>query len=92
MIFVVRLFLATPMADNRIAQTNRALTQDRSSTSFDPIGFEVELCSRKWDKENRGKSGSALGGDLAESLPGAEPFPPCENLDWKEYPISTPDR
>ncbi len=39
MIFIVRLFPATPMADDRIAQTNRALTQDRSSTRFDPIDF-----------------------------------------------------
>ena len=81
MIFVVRLFPAAPMADDRIAQTNRALTQDRPSTSFDPIGFEVVLCSRKWDKENRAKKASPWGSDLAENLPRTEPFPPCKNLE-----------
>jgi hypothetical protein len=59
--FVVRLFPATPMADDRIAQANRALTQDCSSTSFDPIGSEVALCSRKWNKEDRDKRSFALG-------------------------------
>jgi hypothetical protein len=61
-IFVVRLFPATPMADDRIAQTNRAVTQDRSSTRFAPIGFEVALRCRKWDKEDRVKRASPLGG------------------------------
>jgi len=42
-IFVVRLFPATPMANDRVDQTNRALAQDRSSTHFDPIGFAVAL-------------------------------------------------
>ena len=55
MIFIVRLFSAPPMADDRIAQANRALAQDRSSTRFDPIGFEVALRCRKWDKEDRVK-------------------------------------
>jgi hypothetical protein len=63
-IFVVRLFPATPMADNRIAPTNRALTQDRSSTDFDPIGFEVALRCRKWDKKDRVKRASPWAGDL----------------------------
>jgi hypothetical protein len=47
MIFVVNLFAPTAMADDGIAQTNRALTKDHSSTSFDPIGFEVVLRRRK---------------------------------------------
>jgi hypothetical protein len=63
-ILVVRLFPATPMADNRIAQTNRALTQDRSSPDFDPIGFEVALRCRKWDKKDRVKRASLWAGDL----------------------------
>ena len=46
-VMVVRLFAATPMADDRIAQTNRALTQDRFSTNLHPIGFEVVLRGRK---------------------------------------------
>jgi hypothetical protein len=63
-IIVVRLFPATPMADDRIAQANRALTQNRSSTRFDPIGFEVALRCRKWDKEDRVKRASPWAGDL----------------------------
>jgi len=84
-IFVVRLFPATPMADDRIAQTNRTLTQDRSWTRFGPIGFEVALRCGKWDKEDRVKRASPWRVILAESLAGAEPFPPCKYFDWKEY-------
>jgi hypothetical protein len=38
-------FAPAAMADEGIAQTTRALTKDHSSTSFDPIGFEVVLRS-----------------------------------------------
>jgi hypothetical protein len=61
MIFVVRLFPATAMTDNRIALTNRALAQDLPSTSLDPIDFEVALRSRKWDKQNRDPWGLCRG-------------------------------
>ncbi len=61
MIFVVRLFPATAMTDNRIALTNRALAQDLPSTSLDPIDFEVALRGRKWDKQNRDPWGLCRG-------------------------------
>ena len=47
MIFVMGLFAPAAMADDGIAQTNRTLTKDHSSTSFDPIAFEVVLRCRK---------------------------------------------
>jgi hypothetical protein len=59
MIFVMGLFAPAPMADDRIPPTDRALPKDRPSTSFDPIGLEVVLRSRKCDKQNRDRGGSA---------------------------------
>jgi len=47
MIFVMSLFAPSAMADNRIAQTKRAVAKDCPSTNFDPIGFEVVLRGRK---------------------------------------------
>ena len=47
MLFVMRLFAPAAMPDDRIAQTNRAVAKDRTSTGFDPIDFEVVLCGRK---------------------------------------------
>lgn len=61
MVFVVSLFAPAAMADDGIAQTNRALTKNRPTTSIDPIGFEVVLRRRKWDKQNRDRGGSAWG-------------------------------
>jgi len=47
MIFIVGLFAPAAMAHDGIAQTNRALTEDRPPISFDPIDFEVVLRRRK---------------------------------------------
>jgi len=47
MIFVMSLFAPSAMADNRIAQTKRAVAKDCPSTNFDPIGFEVVLSGRQ---------------------------------------------
>jgi hypothetical protein len=47
MIFVVGLFTTTAMTDDRVAQANRTLAQDWSSTSLDPIGFQIALRRRK---------------------------------------------
>jgi hypothetical protein len=40
-IFVVRLFPAAPMADDRIAQTDRALTQDRPPAASTPSASKL---------------------------------------------------
>jgi hypothetical protein len=43
MIFVVGLFTATAMTDDRVAQANGTLAQDRSSIRVDPIGLQIAL-------------------------------------------------
>lgn len=47
MIFIVGLFTSTPMTDNRVAEANGALAQDRSSIRLDPIGLQIALLRRK---------------------------------------------
>ena len=53
MVFVMRLFAPPTVADNGVLQTHRALAKNDFLYCLGPIGFEVVLCSRKWDKENR---------------------------------------
>lgn len=66
MIFVMRLFAAAAMTDEGVLGTKRASAQDDSRTRQCPIGSEVVLRGRKWDKQNRSDGGSAYGIDLAE--------------------------
>jgi hypothetical protein len=47
MILVVCWFTATAMADDGIAQANRALAQDCPARCLDPIHFEVVPRGRK---------------------------------------------
>jgi len=47
MIFVVGLFAATAMTDDRVAQANGALAQDRPPIRVNPIGFQIALRWRK---------------------------------------------
>ena len=60
-ILIVRLLAAAPVADDRIAFTNRASPQDDLLAVSDPVGFELVRRGRKWDKKNRSSSGSAQG-------------------------------
>jgi hypothetical protein len=46
-IFIMRLLAAAAVANNRIAQTNRAPAEDRPCASLGPIDGEVVLCGRK---------------------------------------------
>ena len=64
-VFVMGLFATAAVSDNRVAQTNRASADDLGA-SLGPVGVEVVLRGRKWDKENRDPVGSARGGDLAK--------------------------
>jgi hypothetical protein len=57
MMLVMGLFTAAAMTDDRVLGTNRAAAQDAPRTGLGPIGFEVVLCGRKWDKQNRGTEG-----------------------------------
>jgi hypothetical protein len=47
MIFVVGLFTATAMTDDRVAQANGTLAKDRPSTRVDPIDLQIALRRRK---------------------------------------------
>ena len=58
-VFVMGLFAAAAMADNRVLGTNRASAQDDFPASLGPVGVEVVLGGRKWDKQNRSDEGFA---------------------------------
>jgi hypothetical protein len=65
MALIVRLFAAAAMTDDGILSANRAMAQDDLHAGLGPIGFEVELRRREWDKQNRSDEGSARPGHLA---------------------------
>ena len=62
------------MADDRIALTNGAPSQDNRAAGSGPIGFELVRRGAKWDKENRGSRGLRPGVDPPRSEPEAEPL------------------
>lgn len=75
MVLIVRLFAAAAMTDDGILSANRAMAQDGLHAGLSPIGFEVELRRREWDKQNRSNEGSARPGHLAQDRQtGARPF------------------
>jgi hypothetical protein len=49
-VFIVRLFAAASMADDRIASTNGAVPQDGLGALFGPVDFKLALRGEKWDK------------------------------------------
>ena len=53
MVFIVCLFAAVSMADNRIAFTSGASPQDDFGAARGPIRFTLVRRDRKWDKQNR---------------------------------------
>lgn len=67
MVFVMRLFLPATVTDDGILQTNGAAAEDDFCSGLGPIGFEVVLRGRKWDKENRDHGGPCSDGDLPKS-------------------------
>jgi len=52
-VFIVRLFAAVSMADDRIALTHRASPHDDFGAARGPIRFELVRRDAKWDKQNR---------------------------------------
>ena len=42
-IFVMRLLAPAPMSDDRLLQTNRAMTHDRRATCIGPVRLQVAL-------------------------------------------------
>ena len=59
MMFVMSLFAAAAMTDDGVLRANRAAAQDDFCAGLGPIGFEVVLGRRKWDKQNRSDEGFA---------------------------------
>ena len=59
MALIVRLLAAAAMTDDGILSANRAMAQDDLHAGLGPIGFEVVLRGRKWDKQNRSDEGFA---------------------------------
>jgi hypothetical protein len=53
MVLIVRLFAAAAMTNDGILSANRAMAQDDLHAGLGPIGIEVELRRREWDKQNR---------------------------------------
>ena len=66
MVLVMGLFPSATVTDDGVLPANRASAQDGFRAGLGPIGLEVELGSRKWDKQNRSDEGSAHEGDLGE--------------------------
>lgn len=77
MVFVMSLFAAAAMADDRILHTNRASPQENPGAGNRPIGFQVVLPRGKWDKKNRSNGGSARL-DPTKIGAEAEPSPPIQ--------------
>jgi len=76
-VFIVGLLAAASMADDRIAFTSRASTQDNFGATRGPLRFELVRRDGKWDKQNRRSSGLCPSGvDLPRSEPEAELLPP----------------
>ena len=86
---IVRLLVATSVANDQIASTNRASPQDDFGVACRPIGFELVWRDGKWDKQNRTSSGLCPSGvDLPRSEPEAELLPPEQkNPTGREYQL-----
>jgi len=79
-VLIVRLFAATPVADDRIAFTNRAPSQDDPVAVFGPVGFQLVRWGGKWDKKNRSSAGLYSGIDLAKDLSRSGAPPPEKKI------------
>ena len=77
------LFAPAPMTDDGILRANRAMAQDDLHAGISPIGFEVELRRREWDKQNRSDEGPARPGYLARIDRPARGPSSYTNLTWK---------
>jgi hypothetical protein len=84
MVLIVRLFAAAAMTDDGILSANRAMAQDDLHAGLGPIGIEVELRRREWDKKNRSDEGSARPGYLARITGRREALPPTQISPGKE--------
>lgn len=81
-LFVMSLFPATAVTDDRIASANGAPANDTVCGALRPIDFRLALRRGKCDKDNHGH-GALPGDDLAEIATRAEPSPLSKIFDWK---------
>ena len=86
-VFIVGLFAAASMADDRIAFTNRASPQDDFRLARGPLRFELVRRDRKWDKRNRSLL-ELPGIHLPRSRPEAELLPPEGKIQLEESTAS----
>ena len=84
MLLVMSLFAAAAVTDDGILGTNRASAQNAIGARLGPIGFEVVLRSRKWDKQNRSNEGFARPVTLPRSIGRREALPPKQISPGKE--------
>ena len=90
MALIVRLLAAAAMTNDGILRANRAMAQDDLHAGISPIGFEVELRRREWDKQNRSDEGPARPGHLARIDRPARGPSSYTNLAWKKNNAALP--
>ena len=77
MVFVMSLLPPAAVADDGVRRTDRAAAKDDCGACLGPIGLEVVLRSRKWDKQYRDQWRALLGQlTLPRSEPEIQPSPP----------------
>jgi hypothetical protein len=86
MLFVMSLFPSTTVPHHRISHANRTPTQN-FFRRFGPIGFQLTLRHREWDKNNRANGEALLEGILHRPDSRTGPSSPCEISTGKEYRI-----
>jgi hypothetical protein len=84
---IVRLLAAASVADDQMASTNRASSQDDFGAARGPLRFELVRRDRKWDKQNRSSLELCPGIDLLRSEPEAELLPPEEKSNWERIQL-----
>jgi hypothetical protein len=71
---VMRLLATAPVADDRIAVTNRTMAYDSRVAVFGPVGGKFRQRDGDWDELNRNSKGFRPGVDPPRSRPEPEPL------------------
>jgi hypothetical protein len=84
MLFIMSLLASATVTDDGILLTDWTPAQDDFRARLGPIGFEVALGRRKWDKQYRDRGGPARDVGLSQDPNSrAGSSPPEKNPDWK---------
>jgi hypothetical protein len=70
----IRLCEVAPVADDRIAVTNRTMAYDSRVAVFGPVGGKFRQRDGNWDELNRNSKGFRPGVDPPRSRPEPEPL------------------